>query len=138
MRAGMIASLALRPGWRASVRRRHNGPAMPDGPHSGDRSGARPVRERLAPALVLVAALALFAISLPARGYGDDVLFVNQIVRGAGTPRHFLYLPLARSLAWLGAQAGLDPFRVLRLLAASGMAAGGAWLFAAARRRGVD
>src|SRR5262245_15706566 len=110
---------------------------MPAASLSGERCGEQPWSGRLAPALLFAALLALFVASFPVRGYGDDSIFVDGIVRGRGASKHFLFLPVARALAWLGAHAGLDPFRVLRLISAAGMAAGGAALFALARRRGA-
>lgn len=95
------------------------------------------LRSHRAPWLFFAGALAFYVLHLPARLYGDDVWFVHCIVHGFPFAPHFLYIPLARATTWVGAQAGLDPFFVLRLLAAAGSAAGGALLLAAGLRRGL-
>src|SRR5262245_57024910 len=109
---------------------------MSEGGTEGELRSARAVPVLL-PVLLGTALLVLFAASFPARGYGDDVLFVQCIVHGQPFAPHFLFLPLARLLARSLAALGLDPFHVLRLLSAAGAAAGGAFLHAAARRRGA-
>ena len=100
----------------------------PAGPSAGARLG---------PWLLLVLAAAALLLLLPRGHYGDDVWLVHCIVRDFPFPPHFLYMPLARGASWLGAHAGLDPFRVLRLLSVAGAASGAALLLAAALRRGL-
>lgn len=102
------------------------------GPQRGP--AARSARAALA---LFVVAFGLFVALLPARLYGDDVWFVRCIVQAQPFPSHFLYMPLARRFADVGAWLGLDPFLSLRVLSALGAATGVALCYAAARRRGV-
>lgn len=95
-------------------------------------------RSLRAACVLFVLAFALFVALLPARLYGDDVWFVRCIVQDEPFPSHFLYMPLARRFARLGAWLGLDPFLSLRALSALGGAAAVALGFAAARRRGLS
>jgi hypothetical protein len=87
---------------------------------------------------LFLAVLELELVTLPERLYGDDVFFVWCIVRDRVFAEHVLYLPIARPWTRAFAEQGVDPFLALRVLAAVGMAAGVALLFAAARRRGVS
>ncbi len=93
---------------------------------------------RVLPFLFGAASLLFFLACLPERLYGDDVWFVHCIVRDQPFPRHYLYMPLARLAAGLGARFELDPFLSLRLLSASGAAFGAACLVASAQRRGAS
>ena len=93
---------------------------------------------RVLPFLCGAVSFLFFLACLPERLYGDDVWFVHCIVRDQPFPRHYLYMPLARLAAWLGARFELDPFLSLRLLSALGAALGAALLVAAALRRGAS
>lgn len=89
------------------------------------------------PLALAAGVLAAVLLCLPERTYGDDCFFVLCIVRDRPFPVHFLYMPLARVWTRAFAELGVDPFLALRLLSATGAAAGTALLAAAARRRGA-
>jgi hypothetical protein len=106
----------------------------PDAPAS---SAASRVPRLALPLALFAGALLALLLNLPARTYGDDCFFVWCIVRHQVFAVHFLYMPLARAWAHGWALLGVDPLLALRLLSASGAAAGTALLAAAARRRGL-
>ncbi len=80
--------------------------------------------------------LALVALR-PERLYGDDVFFLRCIVDDFPFAPHFLFMPLARGVARIGAACGLDPLGSLRLLSAAATAGSAVLLFGAGLRLGL-